>query len=209
MRQGAGEQGRARGVDGQGRWRRRRGGLAALLAAGLWLGGCGVRPHGQFVFQKLAPQAGTLQQELTAAYCAYDERGQVQVVLAARDPVRQGGGDVRQMLVIRSFWLPKGPQTPRSASATNANLEYVVEANGQVGWYRGAGFAEVKRSGSRGDVRVTLRSAHLRLQGKTADFAETFTLAELTGSAEAVHKPAAVEELLARLAEYRKRLPQP
>lgn len=82
------------------------------------------------------------------------------------------------LVQVHMFLAPKAGSTPIAFSATSATVRQVVFANGQMGMYSGGGF--LLPSGTAGDSTFggTIRSASMRLTGRTPGFADKLGPAE-------------------------------
>ncbi|MBN1845447.1 MAG: hypothetical protein JW810_07165 [Sedimentisphaerales bacterium] len=191
-------------------------GAAACLV--FWsMAGCSDGHSGRFQFQ--IPQSDTqragqrLEQDFHQGYCRREPDGQLYAIWVADPPgaVRRGDESrpVRQMLVIRSFWLPGGNRMVSRQSATNVNLEYIVDIDGQIAWYRGSGFARFAGKRSGGDQKVDLTNSLLQIHRSSPTFPITFTQVHLTGSARCTYDPANVGRFQEILEEKIRRLPEP
>ena len=167
------------------------------------LGGCSGKQSGVFHFEVLTPQENDLRQEFSQSCYTCNDDGQVTIVLRARQRIQSKNQmrNVTQLLIIKTFWRPQRGLTPFTASATNANIEYLIELDSQTAWYRGAGFVQVKPKQSPRDQKIHLRSSTLELHQHTTGFPVTFTKANVVGQARAIHDPEFVNELLAEFGQ--------
>jgi hypothetical protein len=174
-----------------------------LAGAVFSLGGCSGRQSGIFHFEVLTPQENDLRQEFAQSCYACNDDGQVTVVLRARQRIQSKikTRNVVQLLIIKTFWRPQRGLTPFTASATNANIEYLIEVDSQTAWYRGAGFVQVKPNQFPRDQQIHLRSATLELYQHTTGFPVTFIKANVIGQAHAIYDPEFVNELLVEYGE--------
>lgn len=177
--------------------------LLCLLYMTFSLSGCSGKRGGVFHFKVLTPQENDLRQDFSQSCYTCDDNGQVTIVLRARQRIKSQNQTrtVTQTLIVKTFWRPQRGLTPFTASATNANIEYLIELDSQMAWYRGAGFVQVKGKPSSRDQKIHLRSSTLELHQHTTGFPITFTKANLSGKAYATQDPEFVNELLAEFWE--------
>ncbi|MFC1783660.1 hypothetical protein ACFL02_08760 [Planctomycetota bacterium] len=170
--------------------------LLAVISHALF--GCSTPSTGFFHLATLEPPNQFMQQHFPQRVARINDRGQVACVLTSStsSPDVQVSGSVQQTLILRSFWLPKRGRTPVTPSGANVNIDYLIETNGQVAIYRGAGFARFGKISSKRNINLDLRSAQIRLDRQTPGFKPTFTLADLTGKAVVVNDPAGAQALL-------------
>jgi len=175
--------------------------LYCLFLVGMvfFLVGCSGKQSGIFYFEVLSPQENDLRQEFSQSCYTCNDNGQVTIVLRARQWLKSKTQmrNVTQILIIKTFWRPQRGLTPFTASATNANVEYLIELDSQTAWYRGAGFVQVKKRRSPRDQQIHLRSATLDLHQHTTGFPVTFLKTNVIGQARAIYDPEFVNELLA------------
>ena len=179
--------------------------VTCLLLVGLIfsLGGCSDRQSGVFHFEVLTPHENELRQEFSQACYTNSDDAQVTIVLRSRQAIQSKvqTRHVTQHLIIKTFWRPQRGFTPVTVSATNANLEYLIELDSETAWYRGAGFVQVKPNQSPRDQQIHLRSATLELHHHTTGFPVTFLKANVVGQARAIYDPEFVNDLLAEFGE--------
>lgn len=178
---------------------------------GFSLVGCSGEYSGLVHFEVVVPENKNMEQDFPQAFCLIDQRGQVMVVLLSRQSFSDESisRTVRQMLILRTFWLPQKGQTPTTPSGTNINLEYLVEVDDQAAWYRGAGFAFVHERNSRRNCNVDIRSSALSLNLATPGFGTTFTVADVTGKATALYDPQRVRDLVDQFEKRCRNLKRP
>ena len=167
------------------------------------LGGCSDKQSGIFHFEVLTPQENDLRQEFSQSCYTCNDNGQVTIVLRARQRLKSKNQtrNVTQLLIIKTFWRPQRGITPFTASATNANVEYLIELDSQTAWYRGAGFVQVKPKQSPRDQQIRLLSSTLELHQHTTGFPVTFLKANVIGQARAIYDPESVHKLLAEFGQ--------
>lgn len=92
---------------------------------------------------------------------------------------------VKQYLLIRVFWQPKGGKTPMNHEALNATFRYIVMNPKAVGMYEGAGFVRINRKAGDKHLSTWVVDGDLRLTEATADFNDNFGRALFRGTFEA------------------------
>jgi hypothetical protein len=177
--------------------------LLCLLGLVFCFSGCSSKTGGGFQIDVLAPQKSRMHQDFSQSYCSINDEGQITMVLRARKRIQAQDRirTVNQTLVVNTFWRPERGLTPITASATNANIEYLIEMDSEMAWYRGAGFVQVKKKKFRRDQQILLRSSTIELNQYTTGFPVTFTKAKLDGKAHTTRDAELVKTLVAEFRE--------
>ena len=160
--------------------------------------GCTTKPSGIIRLAAFNPHHQLMKQDFSRAYYSSDYRGQVVCVLISEPSVTADAGSrqVRQILVVRTFWLPQKGRTPVSDSSANMNLDFLLEVDGQSALYRGAGFALLTRKNSAARMVLDIRSANIKIEQQSTGFQPVFAEAGVTGKFVAVYQPRLVASLL-------------
>lgn len=109
----------------------------------------------------------------------------------AVDDLVAGGVENGQVVRIDLLWQPRPGRTPMDVDATNARIMLVLIADGRVGVYGGAGFAEVTRAPGEtkaGDqIRIAIDEATLRLTEASPGFIDLLSPGVVQGSFSAAY----------------------
>jgi hypothetical protein len=161
--------------------------------------GCTRESSGFIRLVTLNSEQQIMEQDFSRAWCSYDARGQAVCILVSEQSISvpSGSRNVRQTLVLRTFWLPRKGITPVSDSATNMNLDMLIEVGSEAGLYRGAGFALVDEINSRHDFDINIRSATIKIYQQTTGFEPSFKAADVVGKAKVIYQPLMVDKQLA------------
>jgi len=103
--------------------------------------------------------------------------------------------------VMRMFYLPEASRTPVDATATNANVHYIIFAGGgeaarEVGVYSGAGFLYPTADPGQAALKLELWEASIQLADRSAGFENLLGQSVLRGSFTAHRDEAKVSRLL-------------
>ena len=161
--------------------------LALMLALLLALGpvGCfGGRVVGKLRAESLGSDPVVLHAQYIDVVYSHDPHGSTSFFLSdvPVDDLLSGAITEGQIVHIDLLWRPKAGATPMDASATNACIRYVIIANGEVGIYGGAGFAQPRGAPGDDTLKLTLRDATIRLLESTDGFTDPLSPARLTGN---------------------------
>ncbi len=179
-------------------------GLGLLISLLLLWGGAGcagpVR-HGLLRAQSLGDDPVVLEGEYITAFYADGSSVETSFVLSdvGLDQLLSGQFSRGQVVRIDLLWLPKPGATPMDSSATNASIQYVIVADGELGVYAGAGFALPKGDANGRSLTVRLRDGSLSLLESTDGFVDLLSPATLTGSFTATHNDQRARQLSAAL----------
>ncbi len=169
----------------------------------LWAGaGCaGPVRHGSLRAQSLGDDPVALEGEYITAFYADGNSVETSFVLSdvGLDQLLSGQFGRGQVVRIDLLWLPKPGATPMDSSATNASIQYVIVADGELGVYAGAGFALPQGDASGRSLTVRLRDGSLDLLESTDGFVDLLSPATLTGSFTATHNDQRARQLSAAL----------
>lgn len=94
---------------------------------------------------------------------------------------RVTGKQVKQILLVRVFWVPKGGKTSLDPSSLNATMRYLVIGPDSMGQYEGAGFVRLEDKVGKAKMRIRIMDADLRLTEKTENFADTLERSRVRG----------------------------
>ena len=97
------------------------------------------------------------------------------------DQLISGDFQTGQVVHVEKLWQPKAGKTPLDSSATNVSIRYVVFAHGEVGIYRGGGFATFQRHAGSTRVTVSMLDSSLRLSESTAGFRDLLGPTQMIG----------------------------
>jgi hypothetical protein len=97
------------------------------------------------------------------------------------DDLLDGNVQNGQIMHVTLLWQPKAGSTPIEDSATNVSIRHVIIADGEVGLYGGAGYADASRAG-RPRVRIAIRDATVRLLESTEAFHDPLSPAGVSGT---------------------------
>jgi hypothetical protein len=108
------------------------------------------------------------------------------------------GQPVRQILIMRIFWVPVGGRTSLNPTSLNFTFRYLVIAPDSAGQYEGAGFIRLYDEPDAPELPLRVMDADLRLTEKTAKFTDVLQRCRVLGNITARRDdPGAVERILA------------
>ncbi len=169
----------------------------------LWgAAGCaGPVRHGSLRAQSLGDDPVALEGEYITAFYADGSSVETSFILSdvGLDQLLSGQFSRGQVVRVDLLWVPKPGATPMDSSATNASIQYVIVADGELGVYAGAGFALPEGDASGRSLTVWLRDGSLSLLESTDGFVDLLSPAKLTGSFTATHNDQRARQLSAAL----------
>lgn len=163
--------------------------VVPLAVMALFLGGCGnfnfLNPFGATAPLQIqsVERKGTLIQPNFANATYYPDSDRVVHLVAdaeGTDPAT--GKPVRQILVMRIFWIPLGGRTSLNPTSLNFTFRYLVIAPDSAGQYEGAGFARLNDEPDAASLPIRVIDADLRLTEKTANFTDVLQRCRVLGT---------------------------
>ncbi len=169
----------------------------------LWgAAGCaGPVQYGSLRAQSLGDDPVALEGEYITAFYAHGNSVETSFILSDVGLDQLLSGQFSRGIVVRVdlLWMPKPGATPMDSSATNASIQYVIVADGELGVYAGAGFALPEGDASGRSLEVHLRDASLEFLESTDGFVDLLSPATLTGSFTATHNDQRTRQLSSAL----------
>ncbi|MBN2374801.1 MAG: hypothetical protein JXD22_00265 [Sedimentisphaerales bacterium] len=152
---------------------------------------CTSKYHGLMQFDVTAPNSKVLLQPFSQAYCCFDQRGLAKIV------VLQSNDDVRQTIILNTFWNANKAITSVSPSSTNANIDYLIEYQDHAALYRGAGFVLLKGDQSDRKIKINLLSSNLNLEQQTISYKPPFLETRISGKVTALNDSVKAQQFAA------------
>jgi hypothetical protein len=154
--------------------------LFAFHTSGCWTGGAA----GSLRTVSLGDHSVVLPTDFKSVYYSHDPvTGVTSIMLSDIDPKVMIAGDVKngQFMHVELLWIPMAGRTPLDSSATNATIRYILLANGEMGIYGGAGFANPSSDPGTATMSVALKDASINLLESTPGFRDLLSPAQMTG----------------------------
>lgn len=187
--------------------------VICLLGTVMVLGGCGndIPLLSQLTFVQQTPlqiqsieKKGTLVQPNFSGAIFYPDNDRVVHVVAeatGTDPAT--GQPVKQVMIMRIFWIPYGGRTSMNPTSLNFTFRYLVTTAEGAGQYEGAGFARVNHEPDVPDLAIKVMDADFRLTEKTGKFVDVLQRCRVVGTINARRDdPLAIEKLLTVKQEF-------
>jgi hypothetical protein len=134
----------------------------------------------------------------------YPDRDRVLHVISSAEGTDPATGKaVKQILIMRIFWIPIGGKTSMNPTSLNFTFRYLVIAEDSAAQYEGAGFARLYDEPDAGQLPIRIVDADLRMTEKTEKFVDVLQRCRVAGNVTARRDDhEAVARLLAAEREY-------
>ena len=168
--------------------------LTLLFAVVVSLCGCAGKPAGAFRFETGTSDKQVLTQKYSEGICRVNDRGDCCCVFLLNDDQAQDPANGSQMLIVRTFWMPRPGSNFVEETCTNMNIDLLIETQGQTALYRGTGLAQAHPKNAHDNVELDVSCAQLDLTAHSAGFKPAFTTLRVAGAAKAQNYPEMVEK---------------
>lgn len=168
---------------------------AALLAGGLFVGGCAATPHADLTAIRTQDDTA-FKPMFDGAYVGRNDEGDQDVVLTSSSAE---GENAKQIVHIRVLYRPMRAVRLDHPSATNASIRWIVtgQSPSDVMEYAGAGFVTISPHGDTSSL--TVRNASLRPVKANGKMTDPLGALTLQGDIVARRDKTRVAELLAQV----------
>jgi hypothetical protein len=172
--------------------------FAAIFVIGLMavgLGGCGdyarYMPNVPFLPTTAAEplqiasveKKGTVVRPNVSNAVFYADGDYVLHVIAESEGADPGTGmPVRQVLIMRIFWVPVGGKTSLNPTSVNFTFRYLLIAPESAAQYEGAGFVRAYGKADAKEMPLRIMNSDLRMTEKTGKFTDVLSRCRVTGN---------------------------
>jgi hypothetical protein len=159
--------------------------VLAACAAGL--GGCNVLDplmgaYAPLQIQSVEKKDKVIQPAFSDVVYYPDRDRVVHVISTAEGTDAATGKPVRQILILRIFWIPVGGKTSMNPTSLNFTFRYLVIAADAAAQYEGAGFARLNDEPDADQLPIRIVDADLRMTEKTEKFVDVLQRCRVAGN---------------------------
>ena len=182
-------------------------GFVTALLASFFLGGCKflapLTGHTPLQIQSVEKKLSVIQPAFNEVLYYPDTDRVIHVISSAEGVDPATGKTVRQILIMRIFWIPVGGKTSLNPTSLNFTLRYIVISPDSAAQYEGAGFARLDDEPDAKQLPIRIVDSDLRMTEKTAKFTDVLQRCRVVGTITARRDDhEATARLLAAQREY-------